>query len=264
MWRHITTRSISSIARSGASTCTTATGGPATKTPEDAAAALVDLVADRLDLAPGQVVCDIGCGYGATAQALAETHDVAVTGITLSTVQHERAARRGVAQAPRRSRCGTGSPTAFPPPASTVPMRSRGRSTWTTNDGASRRHSEFCAPEDDWSFARGWRTPAHALGTSATSSGRSARRGGCLGSAMRWSMWICFAGRVSRCRAWKTSARRSRAHGRSASAERCVGSLPTCRTGASFSAATPAIEYLPSRCSGCCWPSAPARCATLY
>ena len=33
---------------------------------------------------------------------------------------------------------------------------------------------------------------------------------------------------------------------------------------ASFSTATPAIEYLPSRCFGCCWPIAPARCATSY
>jgi cyclopropane fatty-acyl-phospholipid synthase-like methyltransferase len=68
------------------------------ETPEDAAAALVDLVADRLDLVPGHVVCDIGCGYGATAQVLAETHDVAVTGITLSAVQHARAARRVAAR----------------------------------------------------------------------------------------------------------------------------------------------------------------------
>ena len=68
------------------------------ETPEDAAAALVDLVADRLDLAPGHVVCDIGCGYGVTAQALAERHDVAVTGITLSAVQHARAVRRVAAR----------------------------------------------------------------------------------------------------------------------------------------------------------------------
>jgi tocopherol O-methyltransferase len=68
------------------------------ETPTEAAAALVDLVADRLDLAPGQVVCDIGCGYGATAQALAETHDVAVTGLTLSAVQYARAMRRVAAQ----------------------------------------------------------------------------------------------------------------------------------------------------------------------
>jgi tocopherol O-methyltransferase len=68
------------------------------ETPEEAAAALVELVAARLDLVPGHVVCDIGCGYGATAQALADTHDVAVIGITLSAVQHARAARRVAAR----------------------------------------------------------------------------------------------------------------------------------------------------------------------
>jgi tocopherol O-methyltransferase len=68
------------------------------ETPEEAAAALVELVAARLDLVPGHVVCDIGCGYGATAQALADTHDVAVIGITLSAVQHARATRRVAAR----------------------------------------------------------------------------------------------------------------------------------------------------------------------
>ena len=68
------------------------------ETPAEAVVALVDLVANRLDLAPGHTVCDIGCGYGATAQALAHAHDVAVTGITLSAVQHARAARRVAAR----------------------------------------------------------------------------------------------------------------------------------------------------------------------
>ncbi len=64
------------------------------ESPEQAAAALVGLVAERLRLAPGQAVCDIGCGYGATASMLAEAHDVSVTGLTLSAVQHRIAARR--------------------------------------------------------------------------------------------------------------------------------------------------------------------------
>jgi hypothetical protein len=37
-----------------------------------AAEALVHIIATRLDLAPGQALCDIGCGYGATAVRLAE------------------------------------------------------------------------------------------------------------------------------------------------------------------------------------------------
>jgi len=64
------------------------------ESPAQAAVALVELVADRLDLVPGQTVCDIGCGYGATAALLAETRGALVTGITLSAVQHRQAARR--------------------------------------------------------------------------------------------------------------------------------------------------------------------------
>jgi tocopherol O-methyltransferase len=68
----------------------------------EAADALVDLVADRLDLAPGQTVCDIGCGYGATARRLAERHGVGVTGVTVSAVQ----AARGAARAPAHGGVG--------------------------------------------------------------------------------------------------------------------------------------------------------------
>jgi tocopherol O-methyltransferase len=65
------------------------TGG---ESPAEAAEALVRLVAARLALSPGQAVCDIGCGYGATAVALAERHGVSVVGLTVSAVQ-ERVAR---------------------------------------------------------------------------------------------------------------------------------------------------------------------------
>ena len=44
------------------------------ESPAEAADALVRLVADRLDLEPGQAVCDIGCGYGATAADLVARH----------------------------------------------------------------------------------------------------------------------------------------------------------------------------------------------
>src|SRR5690348_17413098 len=60
------------------------------ETAEEAASALVDIVAHRLDLARGQALCDVGCGYGATAHQLAETYDVAVTGVTLSMRQYTR------------------------------------------------------------------------------------------------------------------------------------------------------------------------------
>jgi tocopherol O-methyltransferase len=64
------------------------------ETPAQAAEALVALVAERLEPAEGQALCDIGCGYGATARHLAERHDVAVTGLTVSAAQAAVAAAR--------------------------------------------------------------------------------------------------------------------------------------------------------------------------
>jgi tocopherol O-methyltransferase len=64
------------------------------ETPEQAADALIALVAERLDLAPGQRLVDIGCGYGGSAAWLAARHDVAVTGFTLSQAQWAIAAAR--------------------------------------------------------------------------------------------------------------------------------------------------------------------------
>src|SRR5436305_1557670 len=57
------------------------------ESPAEAAEALVRLVADRLDPHPGQEVCDIGCGYGATGGWLAEHRRVRVTGFTISEAQ---------------------------------------------------------------------------------------------------------------------------------------------------------------------------------
>ena len=68
-----------------------ASGG---ETPAQAADALVWLLAERLHLAPRQAVCDIGCGYGATAQMLAERHGITVTGVTISAAQATIAAMR--------------------------------------------------------------------------------------------------------------------------------------------------------------------------
>ncbi len=76
------------------------------ESPEDAVLALVDLVADRLELAQGQAVCDIGCGYGATAARLAETYDLAVTGFTLSAAQAARAGQRRPARGTLAVRVG--------------------------------------------------------------------------------------------------------------------------------------------------------------
>ncbi|HKQ60934.1 MAG TPA: methyltransferase domain-containing protein [Candidatus Polarisedimenticolaceae bacterium] len=52
---------------------------------------LVALVADRAGVDRGSRVCDLGCGYGATARWLHARHAAHVVGITLSRVQFERA-----------------------------------------------------------------------------------------------------------------------------------------------------------------------------
>lgn len=57
------------------------------ETPERAVEALVDLVLARLGPEPGQALCDIGCGYGATAAYILRTRDVAITGFTVSRAQ---------------------------------------------------------------------------------------------------------------------------------------------------------------------------------
>jgi tocopherol O-methyltransferase len=67
------------------------------ETPAEAALSLIDLLAERLQLAPGQQVCDIGCGYGATARHLAERYRLDVIGVTVSAVQAQRAQTYAVA-----------------------------------------------------------------------------------------------------------------------------------------------------------------------
>lgn len=51
-------------------------------------------IAKKLNLAPGQEVLDIGCGWGGMAIHLAKHHDVRVTGITLSEEQAALARQR--------------------------------------------------------------------------------------------------------------------------------------------------------------------------
>ena len=61
------------------------------ETPEQAVEALVTLLAERLRLTAAQHVCDIGCGYGATARFIAARHAVNVTGVTISQAQLRQA-----------------------------------------------------------------------------------------------------------------------------------------------------------------------------
>jgi tocopherol O-methyltransferase len=53
---------------------------------------LVEHLAGRIGLRPGDSVVDVGCGYGATARLLAREYGAAVTGLTLSAAQHAHAA----------------------------------------------------------------------------------------------------------------------------------------------------------------------------
>jgi tocopherol O-methyltransferase len=56
---------------------------------EVAVEALVHEIARRAGLKRGQDVCDVGCGYGATARLLANQYGARVTGLTLSRKQVE-------------------------------------------------------------------------------------------------------------------------------------------------------------------------------
>ncbi len=55
---------------------------------ERATRRLIDLVASEADLRPGDLVCDVGCGYGGTSRVLAADYDAEVTGLTVSPAQH--------------------------------------------------------------------------------------------------------------------------------------------------------------------------------
>lgn len=62
-----------------------------------AADALVHLLAERLGLLPGERLCDVGCGYGGTAQLLADAYGVSVDGLTVSSAQFQVARSRAAA-----------------------------------------------------------------------------------------------------------------------------------------------------------------------
>jgi tocopherol O-methyltransferase len=62
------------------------------ETHHEATLELVRRVAARAQIARGTRVCDIGCGYGATARMLAADYGAEVTGMTLSPAQYQYAA----------------------------------------------------------------------------------------------------------------------------------------------------------------------------
>jgi tocopherol O-methyltransferase len=59
------------------------------ESPGEAVEQLVELVAKEADIRPGCNALDIGCGYGATARALATRHGATVTGLTITPAQYE-------------------------------------------------------------------------------------------------------------------------------------------------------------------------------
>lgn len=65
------------------------------ESPLEAVAALSRHVARRAGIKTGDRVCDVGCGYGATARLLALDYGAHVTGITISPKQHAAATAAG-------------------------------------------------------------------------------------------------------------------------------------------------------------------------
>ena len=61
------------------------------ETPEEAARKLTDLVINLARVENGNRVCDVGCGYGATARLLAREHGARVTALTISKAQYDYA-----------------------------------------------------------------------------------------------------------------------------------------------------------------------------
>jgi tocopherol O-methyltransferase len=66
------------------------------ESPERAVEALVEHVAESVRLAAGEVVVDVGAGYGEAARLLATRYDVHVTGVTVTPAQHAYAERHTV------------------------------------------------------------------------------------------------------------------------------------------------------------------------
>lgn len=58
------------------------------ETPAEATLALTDRVAELARIEPGEAVCDIGCGYGATARRLASHYGAQVTAMTITPAQY--------------------------------------------------------------------------------------------------------------------------------------------------------------------------------
>ena len=61
------------------------------ESPAQAVRQLVELIAAKAQIKSGDIVCDIGCGYGATARQLAHEYGALVTAVTISEMQYRYA-----------------------------------------------------------------------------------------------------------------------------------------------------------------------------
>src|SRR5262245_58600326 len=65
------------------------------ETPQEAVEQLTDLVAEQAAIRPGDRVCDIGSGYGASARHVARKYGAHVTALTIVPAQHAYAEAAG-------------------------------------------------------------------------------------------------------------------------------------------------------------------------
>ena len=70
------------------------------ESPEEAVLQLLDAVVRHGHISAGDAVCDVGCGYGATARTLAAECGAHVTGLTLSEAQYQYAQHRAASTRP--------------------------------------------------------------------------------------------------------------------------------------------------------------------
>ena len=143
------------------------------ETSAEAAEALSELVAERLDLKPGMSVCDIGCGYGETARLFSSRYGVALEGVTISESQFRVAAARRARRA-YRSVFAIGCKTASPIVASIEPTQSKAPNISATNIVSSRKPSACCARAAISLFALGLQKPTLQVLSSVFSWNRSA------------------------------------------------------------------------------------------
>jgi tocopherol O-methyltransferase len=64
------------------------------ESPEEAVERLIEMVAREAAIGPGSRVCDVGCGYGATARYLASRFGAEVVGLTISPKQYSYAVQK--------------------------------------------------------------------------------------------------------------------------------------------------------------------------